>query len=88
MKTKKSIPASLQLQFYSLIALLALGIYCLIDAAYIIFFEILLAFLFFLMGYNNHKIYHRKYMTVIYITCGILFALIAGLEPLGISILS
>lgn len=40
--------------------------------------QIFIALLLFIMAYNNYKIYHRKYVTSIYILVGIIFLLYVG----------
>ena len=87
MKKNKEISRSLQLQFYFLLAILVLGIYCFTNSAYWIVLGMMTSLLFFLMAYNNYKVYKRKYVTGVYILWGIILAVILGLQANGINIL-
>lgn len=48
------------------------------------FFQLAMAMDLFLLAYNNHKVYQRKKITLMYIVCGILLILFAVLLLLGV----
>ena len=48
------------------------------------FFQLTMAMDLFLLAYNNHKVYQRKKITLMYIMCGILLVLFAVLLLLGV----
>ena len=48
------------------------------------FFYFVMAMDLFLLAYNNHKVYQRKKITLMYIVCGIILILFAVLLLLGV----
>lgn len=62
---------TLLLQISLAIFLISFGIASLFERELFIICQILIGLLMFVIGYNNHKIYKRKYMTPIYIGLGI-----------------
>lgn len=81
MKNKKVINSKLDigtveqitmlLQTALAIFLVAFGVASIFEARLFIISQILIGLLMFVIGYNNHKLYKRKYMTPIYIGLGI-----------------
>ncbi len=59
------------LQVTLAIFLVAFGIASFFERELFIISQILIGLLMFVIGYNNHRIYKRKYMTPIYIGLGI-----------------
>ena len=60
------------LQITLAIFLVAFGVASLFERELFIISQILIGLLMFIIGYNNHKIYKRKYMTYVYIGLGII----------------
>ena len=48
------------------------------------FFQLAMSMDLFLLAYNNHKVYQRKKITLMYIVCGIILILFAVLLLLGV----
>ena len=59
------------LQISLAIFLVAFGVASLFERELFIISQILIGLLMFVIGFNNHKIYKRKYMTPIYLGLGI-----------------
>ena len=59
------------LQISLAIFLVAFGVASLFERDLFIISQILIGILMFVIGFNNHKIYKRKYMTPIYLGLGI-----------------
>ena len=59
------------LQVALAIFLVAFGIASFFERELFIISQILIGLLMFVIGYNNHRIYKRKYMTPVYIGLGI-----------------
>ena len=59
------------LQVALAIFLVAFGIASFFERELFIISQILIGLLMFVIGYNNHRIYKRKYMTPVYIWLGI-----------------
>ncbi len=59
------------LQISLAIFLVAFGVASLFERELFIISQILIGILMFVIGFNNHKIYKRKYMTPIYLGLGI-----------------
>lgn len=59
------------LQVTLAIFLVAFGIASFFERELFIISQILIGLLMFVIGYNNHRIYKRKYMTPVYIGLGI-----------------
>lgn len=59
------------LQIALAIFLIAFGVASLFERDLFIISQILIGLLMFVIGFNNHRIYKRKYMTPIYIGLGI-----------------
>ncbi len=59
------------LQIALAIFLIAFGVASLFERDLFIISQILIGILMFVIGFNNHRIYKRKYMTPIYIGLGI-----------------
>lgn len=59
------------LQVALAIFLVAFGVASFFERELFIISQILIGLLMFVIGYNNHRIYKRKYMTPIYIGLGI-----------------
>ena len=62
---------TLLLQIALAIFLIAFGVASIFERDLFIISQILIGILMFVIGFNNHRIYKRKYMTPIYIGLGI-----------------
>ena len=66
------------------LGVLVVGVLSIIKSSFISYFEIVLGLDLFIMAYNNHIMYKRKYFTLVYIVGAIMMIVLGILRILGV----
>ena len=74
----------INIQIVVTIIVAIMGVLSLFLKRFFPFFQLAMAIDLFLLAYNNHKVYHRKNITLMYIGCGVSLILFAILLLLGV----
>ena len=72
MKMEKNNDTGLMIQFILIFWVLVFSIITLIEQSFFMGMEILISLTLFVMAYNNHKVFKRKYLTLIYIVVALI----------------